>query len=315
VPFRDAFDCLWCGRRHAVRSAGDLEGWASLCPDCLGRAQENGFLAARLRSALAERAAAARGEHGRGTKQAPPVASPAPAPAGQASGAGPRGASAGRGGSSAGRGEAGADPLADLAEGPLGRSIDDWYLRRGRFAMGPLRDLPWQMELDEVVGWVDALPVEGVVAELAAGTGFWSPLLARKGELWAYEEDEAALDAARRRLMAHGLRAHLHVRSGLAPPERRCDVLFVALLLGEVPDEELVPLLRALRAWLRPGGRLAFVEARVPGGGTLAGPRGELRGRTAAMLAGPLEAASFVEVALRETASAFVMGSGVRVEA
>lgn len=60
MPFRAAFDCLWCGRRHAVRGPADIEGYALLCPDCLGKAGSNGFLRARLHAALQERAATAR---------------------------------------------------------------------------------------------------------------------------------------------------------------------------------------------------------------------------------------------------------------
>ena len=55
---RPAFDCLWCGRHWETRGADDLEGWAALCPDCLGRAQDNPFLRMRLKTALSERAAA-----------------------------------------------------------------------------------------------------------------------------------------------------------------------------------------------------------------------------------------------------------------
>jgi hypothetical protein len=58
MPFRAAFACLWCGRPHRVRSSADLEGWAQLCPDCLGRAGDNPFLRYRLRTALEERTAA-----------------------------------------------------------------------------------------------------------------------------------------------------------------------------------------------------------------------------------------------------------------
>ncbi len=55
MPFRSAFQCLWCGRTHRARSPSDLEGWALLCPECLGRAGENPFLRFRLKQALADR--------------------------------------------------------------------------------------------------------------------------------------------------------------------------------------------------------------------------------------------------------------------
>ena len=89
-------------------------------------------------------------------------------------------------------------------------TYDDWYLRRGAYAHGPIDDLAWQMELDSATLWLDALPLAGEIVELAAGTGWWSPLLAGKGELWCYDAVPETLDVARRRLVAHGLRAHLH---------------------------------------------------------------------------------------------------------
>ena len=44
MPFRSTFDCLWCGAAHACRGDDDLEGWALLCPSCVGRAGDNRFL-------------------------------------------------------------------------------------------------------------------------------------------------------------------------------------------------------------------------------------------------------------------------------
>ena len=58
MPFRATFDCLWCGAAHVCRGPDDLEGWAQLCPDCVGKAGDNGFLRFRLHQALTERGAA-----------------------------------------------------------------------------------------------------------------------------------------------------------------------------------------------------------------------------------------------------------------
>src|SRR6476660_1935024 len=57
-PPQPTFACLWCGRSWTVRAPDDLEGWAKLCPDCLGKAGDNEFLRFRLRAALEARAAA-----------------------------------------------------------------------------------------------------------------------------------------------------------------------------------------------------------------------------------------------------------------
>lgn len=271
MPFRAKFDCLWCGVHHDVRGDTDLEGWAALCPACIGRADDNGFLRARLRAALAERSAAAN----------PPSAAQVAVPA-------------------------------TAAETAVGEAWDDWYLRRGDFAAGPIVDQPWQMELDEATAWLDALPIAGTIIELGAGAGWWSTLLAGKGELWMFESDEAALDQARQRLVAHGLLAHLHVRDPLAPPEQRADVVFAAYLLGSAADERAMrERLRVVRGWLRPGGRFAFIDAVAPDGldqAPISGPQGPIYPRTADILRDELMTAGFESAGLARTHSAFVMG-------
>ena len=60
MAFRATFDCLWCGGHHVPRGSNDIEGWAHLCPECVGRAGGNAFLRFRLKRALEDRAAAAR---------------------------------------------------------------------------------------------------------------------------------------------------------------------------------------------------------------------------------------------------------------
>lgn len=59
MAFRTAFDCLWCGAHYIPRGPGDIEGWAHLCQDCIGRAGDNAFLRFRLKRGLDDRAAAA----------------------------------------------------------------------------------------------------------------------------------------------------------------------------------------------------------------------------------------------------------------
>lgn len=218
MPFRSTYDCLWCGRAEQARDANDLGGWSQLCPDCLGKAGENGFLRARLKAALAERSGAA---------------TPA------------------------------ADDRATLIEYYEARAAeyDDWYLRRGRYERGPVHDAAWKAELDAAGQWLDALPVAGEIVELAAGTGWWSPLLASKGELSCYDAAGAPLDRARERLVAHDLRAHLHVRDAWAEPDRSVDALFTGFWLSHVSRAELGRFLELARRWLRPGGTFAFIDS------------------------------------------------------
>jgi SAM-dependent methyltransferase len=248
MPFRATFACLWCGAAHTTRSPDDLEGWAQLCPDCVGKAGDNGFLRFRLRQALAERAAAARGtavsagardvetpaEIDRGSRVA--VATEPP----------PRSETS--------------DELVAYYEARSGE-YDDWYLRRGRYARGAVHDAAWNAELDAAGRWLDALPLHGSIVELAAGTGWWSPLLASKGELSMYDAADAPLDRARERLVAHNLRAHLHVRDAWAEPDRQVDAVFTGFWLSHVERERLAAFLALVRRWLVPGGRFAFIDS------------------------------------------------------
>jgi SAM-dependent methyltransferase len=226
MPFRSTFDCLWCGTAWSVRGPDDLEGWAQLCPTCVGKAGDNGFLRFRLRDALAERGAA----------KAPAVTADSSA-------------------------DAAIDAEMRAYYAARAGEYDDWYLRRGRYSHGPIHDAAWNTELDAAGRWLDELPFRGSIVELAAGTGWWSPLLAGKGELSLYDASEAPLERARDRLLAHRLRAHLHVRDAWAEPDRQVDGLFAGFWLSHVPRSRLDEFLALARRWLLPGGTFAFIDS------------------------------------------------------
>jgi demethylmenaquinone methyltransferase/2-methoxy-6-polyprenyl-1,4-benzoquinol methylase len=303
MPFRAAFDCLWCGQAWHASGESDLTGWASLCPDCLERAQENNFLRYRLRTALRERS-------GTGS-----VASVAPAPGAPAS-AIPT--------------PAGLDAEMRAYYAARAPEYDDWYLRRGRYSRGPARDLAWHAELDAATAWLDAQPLAGRIVELAAGTGWWSPLLAGKGELSLYDANPEPLDRARERLVAHRLRAHIHVRDAWEEPDARVDGLFCGFWLSHVTDDRLAGFLGLVRRWLRPGGRFAFIDSLPdPESGPVDHDPTPVDGvsdrhladgrvfrvvkvhRTPEALAAALEHAGFVDPAITRTPRFFVMGSAL----
>ena len=258
MPFRATFDCLWCGTAHTCRGPDDIEGWAQLCPDCIGKAGDNGFLRFRLHQALTERGAAARPAAVAATAPAATdVTATAPAPTDVATTApAPTDVAA----TAPTPTEVDAEMLAYYAA--RADEYDDWYLRRGRYERGPVHDTAWNAELDLAGRWLDALPISGDIVELAAGTGWWSPLLASKGELSLYDGNDAPLDRARERLVAHDLRAHLHVRDAWAEPDRQVDAVFTGFWLSHVPRDRLDPFLTIVRRWLRPGGTFAFIDSR-----------------------------------------------------
>jgi SAM-dependent methyltransferase len=252
MTFRTRFDCLWCGSPWTARAPADLEGWAQLCPACLGKAGSSRFLRDRVRAAIADRSAAgapppvlrAAPSSGASAPAPPsgpatPAWSPAPPPALE-----PR--------------------RTDRRPTDAGATFpDDWFLRRGAFERGPLHDAAWAAEIDAVTRWLDGRPIAGRILEPAAGNGFFSPLLAERGELHASDPDGAALDVARVRLVAHGLLAHLHVAdpwalpAGDTPP---ADALVAAFLLGRVRRAGLDGAIGSFRERLTTGGTLAVVE-------------------------------------------------------
>ena len=93
-----------------------------------------------------------------------------------------------------------------------------------------------------------------------------------------YDAAEAPLVRARERLVAHQLRAHLHLRDAWAEPSADAsadpsaaegvaadgspaDALFAGFWLSHVARDRTVAFLEAARAWLRPGGRLALIDS------------------------------------------------------
>ncbi len=227
MAFHESFQCLWCGRPHQTRGSDDIEGFAQLCSECVGRAQDNEFLRFRLRQGLHARNAAA-AESARAAAPAAPNAD--------------------------------AEMRAYYAA--RAPEYDDWYLRRGRYSRGPIADMAWQADLDAATMWLDGLPMSGEIVELAAGTGWWSPLLAQKGELSLYDVNEEPLDRARDRLLAHGLRAHIHIRDAWEEPDRQVDAVFAGFWLSHVPRQRLPAFLALVRRWLKPGGLFAFIDSR-----------------------------------------------------
>jgi SAM-dependent methyltransferase len=139
---------------------------------------------------------------------------------------------------------------------------DDWYLRRGRYSHGPDADAMWKSELASAAMWLADLPIHGEIVELAAGTGWWSPALARRGELSLYDANPEPLAIATDRLAGAGLTARVEVRDAWAQPDRKVDALFMGFWLSHVPRARLGEFLRLCRAWLRPGGTLAFIDSR-----------------------------------------------------
>ncbi|HEY3334740.1 MAG TPA: class I SAM-dependent methyltransferase [Candidatus Limnocylindrales bacterium] len=190
---------------------------------------------------------------------------------------------------------------------------DDWFLRRGAYERGAIHDTAWAAELDVVTRWLDGLPLAGRIDEPAAGTGFFSPLLADKGELHASDEDGAALDLARDRLVAHRLLAHLHVADPWSPPgDGLADGVVASFLTGRVRGAGLDRAVASLHERLRTGGRLALIDLRPDDAG---GPPAGISWtwHDPAVVEASLARAGFSAIELTRTGRYFLLVTGEAV--
>ena len=77
-----------------------------------------------------------------------------------------------------------------------------------------------------------------------------------------YDAADAPLARARERLVAHGLRAHLHVRDAWAEPEGEpADSLFAGFWLSHVERDRTAAFLELAGRWLASGGRIALLDS------------------------------------------------------
>jgi len=132
---------------------------------------------------------------------------------------------------------------------------DDWWYRRGRYAVDPETERGWNDDIAEVERALDAFDVRGDVVELAAGTGIWTHRLARGAAR------VVALDANPEVLALNTAPAEKRVVDVFGwRPDERYDVCFFSFWHSHVPDDRLDDFWRTVGAALKPGGRVFLVD-------------------------------------------------------
>ena len=138
---------------------------------------------------------------------------------------------------------------------------DEWHLRQGRYDRGEAHRQVWVAELDAVRSALRNAHPSGRVLELACGTGLWTGRLAENAEeLVAVDASPEAIEINR---AGNG---HPHVRYIVADifdwrPEESFDFIFFGFWLSHVPPELFDNFWRMVRAVLKPGGRVFFVDS------------------------------------------------------
>jgi len=132
---------------------------------------------------------------------------------------------------------------------------DDWWYKRGRYALDARTEAQWWQDVREVEDALDACGPLGDVVELAAGTGIWTRRLLQSADR------VTAVDANPETLALNTSEAeHLLVDIFEWKPTKTFDFCFFSYWLSHVPDRRVGAFWQLVRSLLRPGGRLFLVD-------------------------------------------------------
>jgi demethylmenaquinone methyltransferase/2-methoxy-6-polyprenyl-1,4-benzoquinol methylase len=145
---------------------------------------------------------------------------------------------------------------------------DEWWARRGSYALAPDAARNWQNEIAMVEKALAEFGAKGDVLELASGTGWWTERLARQAaSLTCVDASPEVLQRNRARLTASGLKLPHYVEADLFgwKPDRHYDVVFFSFWLSHVPSADFESFWAMVRSALKPGGRVFVLDE--PAGG------------------------------------------------
>ncbi len=137
---------------------------------------------------------------------------------------------------------------------------DEIFNRQGRYDQGPELNARWFAEWDEVFAQLHAFHLTGDVLELAAGTGIWTQQLLRSASTVTAVDASAEMLAINQAKVASPRVTYVLADLFSWQPERVYDALFFGFWISHVPREQLDAFLRSCWTWLRPGGKMFFVD-------------------------------------------------------
>lgn len=151
---------------------------------------------------------------------------------------------------------------------------DEWFNREGRYDHGAALNARWHAEADEVRAALRSCGIAGDVLEFAGGTGIWTLELAPLAESVTVVDASAEMLALNRQKLADagfGDRVTYQEADIFAwRPDRQYDAVFFGFWISHVPEERLAAFLATVRAALKPGGRVFYVDSRREPSGTAA---------------------------------------------
>jgi SAM-dependent methyltransferase len=140
---------------------------------------------------------------------------------------------------------------------------DDWWFRRGRYALPQDVHARWNADIAEVEAALEAFDARGDVLELAAGTGLWTQrLAATASRLVAVDANPEVVEINRSRVGRDDVE---YVAADLFSwePTGEFDVCFFGFWLSHVPDARFEAFWSTVAAGLRGDGRIFLVDSAV----------------------------------------------------
>ena len=138
---------------------------------------------------------------------------------------------------------------------------DDWWFRRGRYDDGPEANARWDAEVAEAEAALGRFGATGAVLELACGTGLWTRHLARTAaHVTAVDASPEVIELNQARVGDGAVEYLCADLFGLQLPDRY-NVCFFGYWLSHVPEERFAEFWERVGGWLRPGGRVFFVDS------------------------------------------------------
>lgn len=202
--------------------------------------------------------------------------------------------------------------------------------RQGSYDQGPELNARWFAERDEVVAQLHAFHLTGDVLELAAGTGTWTQQLLHSASTVTAVDASAEMLAINQAKVGSPRVTYVLADLFSWQPKRVYDALFFGFWISHVPREQLDAFLRSCWAWLRPGGKMFFVDGT---GDPTTAPDQPVRrarqieartlpdGRSFEIVKNSYEATDLVvpcvragfAITIRQTATCFLYGFGTRL--
>ena len=142
------------------------------------------------------------------------------------------------------------------------QEYDEWFYRQGRYVLEPEMNTRWFSEADEVFAVLDTFQLTGDVLELAPGTGIWTEKLVRTASTITAVDASPEMIEINKAKVSNSRVSYVVADIFSWRPERVYDAVLFSFWISHVPLERLDDFLRSVRAMLRPGGKVFFVDGR-----------------------------------------------------